>query len=459
MATDRTHLHAASHNQSGIVSNKPSDVDEAVKRIEQNYMPVPESGCWLWMGAKSTGGYGRINVNGKRWQVHRFYYEQKRGDVPKELVMDHLCRVRCCINPDHLEPVTNKENILRGDGPAARNNRMTHCKEGHELAGDNLLNYSRDRRCKICSNVNLAKKYQVRCHPAKRRVNKIRRKFKEKPIVKEDRTQPVAWRWTSDIGRHYYSKLEMEGAEPLYLQPRLAALQSGEPVAYAIFGINGAGQSTVYDVKKIADDWKCDDGCLGEFWSGNEPLFHSLQPAQEVKVPDGWQLVPKEITWDMINAFEGAMDVWQNRYKDMIAAAPTPPLTQESKTSEDERVAMPKQFLHYMERNYPPHTVIVKPEWHAPKIWRAAMEALARNEPAKPESVKPPPPFKFAPQPPAAAVTHDTRLTAEQIRAVQMNTEIGAYIAANWANAYDCFNEFWRVASAALSAKGTIKPD
>jgi hypothetical protein len=73
-----------------------------------------KSRCILWSHSKNSAGYGQLKINGKFVLAHRFYYEQKYGLIPEGLVIDHLCRTTACINPDHLEPVTNVENIRRG---------------------------------------------------------------------------------------------------------------------------------------------------------------------------------------------------------------------------------------------------------------------------------------------------------------------------------------------------------
>lgn len=88
-------------------------------------------------------GYGRIrgSVKGVEYHffAHRRIYEMLRGPVPDDLTLDHLCRVRHCVNPAHLEPVSNRENVLRGVGPTAENARRTHCRRGHPFAGKNLI--------------------------------------------------------------------------------------------------------------------------------------------------------------------------------------------------------------------------------------------------------------------------------------------------------------------------------
>ncbi len=89
--------------------------------LSSRYIPEPNSGCWLWLGELNSAGYGRIsqgnNKIGKRVRslAHRVSYELAKGPVPEGFDLDHLCRVPCCINPDHLEPVTRSENNRRGD--------------------------------------------------------------------------------------------------------------------------------------------------------------------------------------------------------------------------------------------------------------------------------------------------------------------------------------------------------
>ena len=95
--------------------------------------------CWVWRGLLDTSGYGQIKVNGKFKQVHRVVFELLVGPVPLNLELDHLCRNKACVNPDHLESVTHQVNVLRGCGPPAMNARKTHCPEGHALTKDNLV--------------------------------------------------------------------------------------------------------------------------------------------------------------------------------------------------------------------------------------------------------------------------------------------------------------------------------
>lgn len=110
------------------------------------------SGCWLWTGKIDKAGYGRIYLNprDRAALAHRVFYCYLVGQ-PTEETLDHLCRVPLCVNPSHLEPVSNTENILRGFGPSAINARKTHCIRGHALSESNLYQRTNHwRRCREC---------------------------------------------------------------------------------------------------------------------------------------------------------------------------------------------------------------------------------------------------------------------------------------------------------------------
>src|SRR5438445_7913613 len=97
-----------------------------------------ESGCLVWGGSVSSNGYGAVYLQGRRYRAHRLAYELRKGIIPAGKQLDHLCRNRLCINPEHLEAVTQKENILRGQGAPAKNARKTHCPQGHPYTANNL---------------------------------------------------------------------------------------------------------------------------------------------------------------------------------------------------------------------------------------------------------------------------------------------------------------------------------
>ena len=128
---------------------------QTIERFTKKYRKL-KNGCWEWQAATSPKGYGMFYYDGRpSGRAHRFSYEHFVGKIPNGYTIDHLCRNRRCVNPKHLEAVTNKENVLRGNGLTAQNARKTHCIKGHPLSGDNLMtrNYRNTvmRNCKICT--------------------------------------------------------------------------------------------------------------------------------------------------------------------------------------------------------------------------------------------------------------------------------------------------------------------
>ncbi|WBB73252.1 HNH endonuclease signature motif containing protein [Micromonospora sp. WMMD1128] len=111
-----------------------------------------ETGCWLWT-AGLVDGYGRFMVTRQANRAaHRVAYEGLIGPIPDGLVLDHLCRVRNCVNPAHLEPVTILENVMRGETIVAACSAKTHCPKGHPYAGGNLyISPNGARRCQACA--------------------------------------------------------------------------------------------------------------------------------------------------------------------------------------------------------------------------------------------------------------------------------------------------------------------
>jgi hypothetical protein len=124
--------------------------ESPVERLERLSIPEPNSGCWLFLAGRDSKGYGRLRHAGVIAYAHRLSYETFVAPIPDGLTIDHLCRVHCCINPRHLEAVSNRENILRGTSPTARRAAQTHCSHGHVFDEANTGGKRGHRVCRTC---------------------------------------------------------------------------------------------------------------------------------------------------------------------------------------------------------------------------------------------------------------------------------------------------------------------
>lgn len=113
----------------------------------------PFGGCWLWNSSLNPKGYGRVTVHGRQKQAHRVVFEAFMDTIPAGMELDHLCRVRCCVNPHHLEPVPGQVNRLRGLSSPAHNGLKECCPQGHPYSGANLVLYDGARNCRECGRV------------------------------------------------------------------------------------------------------------------------------------------------------------------------------------------------------------------------------------------------------------------------------------------------------------------
>lgn len=139
-------LHRIARPQGGGTQPKP---------LSERFWPKVRKtdGCWEWIGSVRPNSYGQVRgANGRTQKAHRVAYELLVGPIPPGLQLDHLCRNRKCVNPAHLEPVTQRVNILRGESPAAKGARATECPQGHPYDDENTrIKPGGGRDCRACA--------------------------------------------------------------------------------------------------------------------------------------------------------------------------------------------------------------------------------------------------------------------------------------------------------------------
>jgi hypothetical protein len=176
--------------------------DRLPPRFWDKVEPDPSSGCWRWTACTNAKGYGSFGVATRQTALaHRVAYEATVGPIPSGRECDHICRVRCCVNPSHIEPVTHAENVRRGRGGEIHGSK-THCKHGHEFSeGNTYWRPSGGRTCKECDRAQKRARYTPKGQGGGRRSHcknghpfSVENTINQRNGVRRCRTCLEAWR-------------------------------------------------------------------------------------------------------------------------------------------------------------------------------------------------------------------------------------------------------------------------
>lgn len=158
------------------------------QNLQDKIMPEPMSGCWIWIGAKAGRNYGVVQYNGKMKYAHNVVREILIGKMPEGMEPDHLCRLPCCVNPHHIEPVTHKENLRRSSAIESMRKwakSITHCPRGHVYDSDNTFVHKNKRSCRKCRAIAVAKFDERNRESRKLAAREYRRKIILEPKAEE----------------------------------------------------------------------------------------------------------------------------------------------------------------------------------------------------------------------------------------------------------------------------------
>lgn len=141
-----------------MTTAKPIDTDSIENETRDRFWAkvTPTGFCWNWDGWRKASGYGGFSAVGRNFPAHRMSYALLVGDADPLLDLDHLCRNRACVNPDHLEPVTRKQNLARGTGHGSE----TECPSGHPYTPENVYLDAGGRKCRTCVLIRAKARYR-----------------------------------------------------------------------------------------------------------------------------------------------------------------------------------------------------------------------------------------------------------------------------------------------------------